>query len=84
MNIRARSTHKQKHWKIGQSIKMTPDNLDYRFRQCIKEEEGEYEASRKQTQQIAAKLVQIGFTSLIRSSATFSRTVTQSYDAVSR
>ncbi|KAK9935687.1 hypothetical protein M0R45_022776 [Rubus argutus] len=81
-------TLKHKDWKIaekiGQSSK-TPDNLDYyRLRQRIRVEEEEYEASRKQTQEIAAKLVQTGFTSLFRSLATFSRTVAQSYGAVSR
>lgn len=82
-------TLKHKDWKIaekiGQSSKSTPDNLDYyRLRQRIKEEEEKYEASRKQTQEIAAKLVQTGFTSLFRSLAKFSRTVAQSYGAVGR
>lgn len=81
-------TLKHKDWKIAEKIEQsskTPNNLDYyRLRQRIKAEEEEYESSRKQTQEIAAKLVQTGFTSLFRSLDTFSRTVAQSYGAVSR
>ncbi|KAL6187332.1 hypothetical protein ACLB2K_038732 [Fragaria x ananassa] len=66
--------------KIEQSRK-AKDKSD-KLTQRIKEEEVQYEASRKETEENALNLVQKGFTSLLGSLDEFSKSFTEKYDDI--
>ncbi|KAL6187331.1 hypothetical protein ACLB2K_038731 [Fragaria x ananassa] len=68
------------HYKTEKTSK-TKDK-SYKLMQRIKEEEVEYEASRKETEKNAVILVQTGFTSLFGSLDEFSKSFAEKYDDI--